>query len=498
MRPRARVAPRGAAEGAGRVGRQRREVGPVRVDVVGQSTSQAEPAVAAAWSTGAVAEGLAGAGGVLGAFSGMIGVFVVAFVVTLMMTPVFRRLAIANGVIDRPDEQRKAHKFPVAYLGGVAVFLGLMAGIGFSYLAPLHGLLDFVAVPADKPEWLTEVGTPRMVPLSVILGMTVIMVVGLLDDVADVSPAQKVGGMLIASAALAYEDVGVKLAAQVLRPIGAWLGNPDLLYEIPLPFGLGLGGASVSVLQVDVIYWTGTGVIAVFVLGACNAMNLIDGLDGLCSGVSALAASALLVVSVGLGLAGHGELDNARIVLCLALLGASLGFLPHNYNPASIFLGDAGSLLLGFTTIVIVLSLGDEGRTNLVLAGLVIFAVPIIDTSLAIVRRKMAGQKISAADDQHLHHILKRALGVKGAVAILHLLGAVFGVLGIALTLTRSRVAYVMVLVLVSFVAVIALKAARRKQFEEEATRARAGGAAAGPANGVHAGGSAVGASDPA
>lgn len=474
----------------------------MRADV-GASVSQAEPAVRAAWSPASVEEGLSGVGGVLGAFSGLIGVFVAAFVVTLVMTPVFRRLAIANGVIDRPDEQRKSHKFPVAYLGGVAVFLGLMAGIGFSYLSPVHGLLDFVAVPAERPEWLTEVGTPRMVPLSVILGMTVIMVVGLLDDVADVSPAQKVGGMLIASAALAYEDVGVKLASQVLRPVGSWLGNPELVYQVPLPIAVGLGGVSVSGLEIDVIYWTGTGVIAAFVLGACNAMNLIDGLDGLCSGVSAVAGSALLVVSIGLGLSGHGELDNARIVLCLALMGASLGFLPHNYNPASIFLGDAGSLLLGFTTIVIVLSLGDEGRTNLVLAGLVIFAVPIIDTSLAIVRRKLAGQRISAADDQHLHHVLKRALGVKGAVAILHLLGAVFGVLGIALTLTRSRVAYVMVLVLVSFVAVIALKAARRKQFEEEAARLRGGGGGGGgggevgvtgagagvaPANGVHAG----------
>src|SRR5690606_3433447 len=158
-----------------------------------------------------------------------------------------------------------------------------------------------------------------------------------------------------------------------------------------------------------------------------------------------------------------------RIILCLALLGACLGFLPHNFNPATIFLGDCGSLLLGFTTIVIILTLGDRGQTHLVVAGLIIFAIPIIDTVLAIVRRTMAGQSLSEALHQHLHHILRRALGVKGAVFALYGIGARFTGLGIALSLGRARVVYAITAVFAAFIVVTAIKIARRKQIEEQA-----------------------------
>ncbi|MBC7771392.1 MAG: undecaprenyl/decaprenyl-phosphate alpha-N-acetylglucosaminyl 1-phosphate transferase, partial [Pyrinomonadaceae bacterium] len=150
-------------------------------------------------------------------------------------------------------------------------------------------------------------------------------------------------------------------------------------------------------------------------------------------------------------------------------LGACLGFLPHIFNPATIFLGDAGSLLLGFCTIVIVLTLGDTGKTHLVLAGLIMYAVPIIDTTLAIIRRKVSGKKISDADDQHLHHMLKRALGVKGAVLVLYGIAAGFGVLGIALSEGRGRVTYAIAVVFVSFIGVTSIKIARREQIERQA-----------------------------
>jgi len=156
-----------------------------------------------------------------------------------------------------------------------------------------------------------------------------------------------------------------------------------------------------------------------------------------------------------------GRRDAQRIVLCMSLLGACLGFLPHNFNPASIFLGDCGSLLLGFVTIVVVLTLGDTGRTDLVLAGLVIYSIPIMDTVLAIVRRKLAGRSLSAADDQHLHHMLKRALGVKGAVFSLYGIGVGFAVLGIAMSLWDASATYAVALVFASYIVVIAIKHAR-------------------------------------
>lgn len=399
-------------------------------------------------------------------FNGYLPVFIVAFLTTLLVTPIFRRMAIAYGVIDRPDEARKHHKFPIAYMGGVAVYCGIVAAIAFSYLAPLHGLITF-----HSTKYIPEYrDLPFPVPMSILFGMTIVMLIGLWDDVAKVAPLQKVGGQLLAAAALAMNDVGVKVAKQVLLPIGEWVGNKDLIWNIPIPLDIpGLGHS----IPIDVMYWTGTAIIAIFVLGACNASNLIDGLDGLLSGVTAICAGGLLVVAIGMAMWDNGPLDAARITLCLALLGACMGFLPHNFNPATIFLGDSGSLLLGYTTIVIVLMLGDTGQTNLVLAGLIIYAIPMIDTALAIIRRKMSGQSISAADDQHLHHILKRKLGVQGAVYVLYLMGFGFAALGILLTLERGRITYALTLVLAAFIGVIAFKVARRKQFEEQAAKLR-------------------------
>lgn len=408
--------------------------------------------------------------GRLEVFHGYMGVFVVAFLVALLATPLMRLLAIRHGVVDRPNEARKIHRVPIAYLGGVAVYLGILGGILFAYTAPFHNLVF-------DPRTPDEIGLPAAVPISILLGMTVIMICGLVDDVVGLSPRLKIAGMLFAAAALATEDVGVKVAAGLLIPIAKSVGIPismlpggleSILFHLPIGGGAGM--------TIDVVYWTGTAVIALFVLGACNASNLIDGLDGLLSGTTAITAAGLLVIALGLavaqepgGILGDGPRDAPRIVLCLALLGACLGFLPHNFNPATIFLGDTGSLMLGYVTIAIVLTLGDTGKTHLVLAGLIIYALPIMDTTLAIVRRKMSGKRISDPDDQHLHHMLKRHLGVKGAAFMLYLIAGSFGVLGVALAEeARQRVTYALVLVIASFIGVIAMKIGRREHIERQ------------------------------
>lgn len=398
-------------------------------------------------------------------FHGYMGIFVVSFLVTLVLTPVMRRLAIANGIVDRPSSPRKHHRRPVAYLGGVAVFLGLVAGIFFSYVAPHLGAFGEELVRFHRTRFQhVDLGVPHPVPLSILLGMTIIMLLGLIDDVVGTLPRLKLAGMCVAAAALAMDNVGVDVARGVLSPtLGAWLNNTDLRWIIELPFSVPLLGTK---LPLDLIYWSGTAIIAIAVLGACNASNLIDGLDGLLSGVTAIAAIGLLIVALTLASHDDGPRDSQRLVLCMALAGACLGFLPHNFNPATIFLGDAGSLLLGFTTIVIVLSLGDQGKTNLVLAGLVMYSIPIIDTVLAIIRRKLAGKSISEADDQHLHHMLKRSLGVKGAVFALYGIGLGFALLGIAMSLWQARITYVLTLLFASYIGVIAIKSARRRQLE--------------------------------
>ena len=405
-------------------------------------------------------------------FHGYIAVLGVAFLVTLITTPIMRRLAVKYGIVDRPSEARKIHKAPTAYMGGAAVYLGIMAGVLLSYIAvAVPGLIEFHPTSHAQGE------APLGVPPSILLGLTVIMMVGLSDDILHISPHVKVAGQLLAAAALAIDDVGVRVAKNIIVPLAKALGFntttldgtsiETVLLSIPIPTEILSSGA----IHLDIVYWAGTAIIALFVLGACNASNLIDGLDGLLSGVTAIANVGLLIVALSMAVMDDGPRDAQRIVLGMAIIGACLGFLPHNFNPATIFLGDCGSLLLGFATVVVILTLGDTGKTNLVFAGLVIYSIPIIDTSLAIVRRKLARKRMSDPDSDHLHHMLKRAMGVKGAVLTLYAIGASFAVIGIGMSLWRARASYLIALIYACFIAVIAIKIARKKNIDEQARK---------------------------
>ena len=380
-------------------------------------------------------------------------VFVAAFLVTLLLTPLVRRLAVAGGVVDHPDAARKRHHYPVASLGGLAVFFGVISAVAISYVGG-----GAAAYPT--------------VPLAIVIGMVVITFTGLADDIWGWDPRLKIAGQFVAAAALAIENVGVKVAAGILGPVAVWLdpvlGSENLVFLVGTPWGA---------VSVDLIYWIGTALIAVFVLGGCNAANLIDGLDGLLCGVVGIVAVGLLAISLLMlpgmdpGATAPSAMAGARIVLCLALLGAVLGFLPHNFNPASIFLGDCGSLLLGYLCVVIIIMFGERGQTHLVFAGLIVFSLPILDTALAILRRWIAGTPMSAADDKHIHHRLKRTLGgVKRAVLALYGISFLFAVVGVTLaalvvrTELQVRVVYAIALVLFGFIGVIAVKSARRQR----------------------------------
>ncbi|MHC4946890.1 MAG: glycosyltransferase family 4 protein [Planctomycetota bacterium] len=378
-------------------------------------------------------------------------VFAVAFVVALLLTPIVRRVAVAANIIDHPDETRKTHAYPVAYLGGVAVFFAVIVGLGVSYLFLENTPAHYAPVP-----------------IAIVIGMVAIMFTGLADDVWGWDPRLKVAGQLVAAAALAIDDVGVRVAEGAFRPL---LGGADEIL---------FSAAGFELLNSHLYYWVGTALIAVFVLGGANAANFLDGLDGLLSGTVATIAVGLLAISVLMAVAvgpvdietATPTLAGARIVVCMALLGAVLGFLPHNFNPAAIFLGDCGSLLLGYLCVAVILMLGEYGQTHLVFAGLIVFSVPIIDTTLAIIRRLLAGTPMSSADDQHVHHQLLRALGsVKKAVLCLYGLSILFGAIGVTLaalvmfTALRVRVMYAVAVVLFSFIGVFAVKSARRQQW---------------------------------
>jgi UDP-GlcNAc:undecaprenyl-phosphate GlcNAc-1-phosphate transferase len=449
--------------------------------VVSQSTAPSTSTSAA--PIGDAAQNVVEAPSRFSIFEGYAGVFIASFLVTLFATPIMRRVAIKHGIIDRPSDPRKVHKIPVAYLGGIAVYLGLMAGVFFSLLGTrFPGLVDY---HASKAANLIDSEFHLPVPMSVLLGLTIIVLVGVIDDMVGISPRVKIGGQLFAAAALAYETVGVRMAAGIVLPFCHALGLPITTIQTDMgpvetvawmmPW---VGGGTITI---DFIYWISTGIIAMAVVALCNASNLIDGLDGLLSGTTAISGVGVLIIALGLALADDGKLDSQRIVLCLAVIGACMGFLPHNFNPATIFLGDAGSLLLGFAMCALILSLGDTGKTHLVAAGLICYMLPVLDTSLAIIRRKMEGKPISAADDQHLHHILKRRFGVKKAVLILYGMAGTFAMLGAMVSLGRARVVYLLALVAVAFIAVTAIKIARRRAIEAQILAREAGLAPAVP-----------------
>ena len=493
--------------------------------------------------------------------NGFLPVFLVAFIVTLFTVPVVRWLAIKFDIVDHPDGDRKVHTYPIAYLGGAAVFAGIAAAIVASYLLGSGGY-DIVNAYA-------------FVPPAITLGMFAIFMTGMFDDILHWDPRLKIAGQLTAAAALTLSDIGTEATRGLISPIlGQWFASMSQTFLV----GIGpavreaavwnwvdLGGEGVGEywnylpwLTVDgVYYWVGIIFITALVLGACNAANLIDGLDGLLSGSVGIMALGFVVVSVMLMIVDHREsvpvsgtisemsvideirgdstqsekrmlwerslpgdeppfvlvsqdldgdgvwderdvalmddyiefratpqvdwLAGPRLVLALAILGACLGFLPFNFNPAVIFLGDAGSLLLGYLCAVIILSLGSEGQTHYVIAGLIIFALPIMDTVLAILRRKLAGLPMSEPDRNHIHHILLRSFkSVKKAVVVLYCIDLVFVLIGVGLAaavafgFARYLLVYGVAIVFFGLVGATATKAALRHRWVMQATEERA------------------------
>ncbi len=378
-------------------------------------------------------------------------VFITAFIIALLATPIMRMLALKNGIVDWPDLKRKQHLEPVAYLGGVAVFLGWIAAVMVAFFLTPHNARD-------------GIGGINF-PLSIVLGVILITLVGLFDDVYGISPRVKLGGQLLAAAFLASQTVGTSLAAGLIGYVGSVFGF-DPSEVIP-----GFGHAN---HLYDPSYWLGALLVAFLVLTGCNASNLLDGLDGLASGVTSIVALGFTAISVYMA-AGHFSpdpqcysllLDPVRLVMCLALLGAVLGFLPYNFNPATIFMGDTGSMLLGFLCISTILLFAEKAvhAPILIAAGLTVFALPLVDTSLAIVRRKSRGQPIFSADNQHLHHqLIHSGMTVKQSVITLYVMALGFAGLGFAMVSLRFRFVAAVFLVVVCFVIVTTWKVGHRQ-----------------------------------
>ena len=364
-------------------------------------------------------------------------VFYVAFIISFLFTPIMQTVASYYGIIDEPDNHRKMHSQPVAYLGGVAVFLGWISGMAMSQFLSLH---------RTEPGLLPHL----KVPFSIIVGASVIVMLGLWDDVRRINPWMKIGGQVFAAICLLTEGVGIKCTAPILFPVGYRVQNYVHLPIIDSHWFMLL------------VYGSSTLLVIFAIVGCCNATNLMDGLDGLCGGVTAIIAAGFLFLAVHMATAPSAGIDSnsdaLRVVLGLALLGAVLGFIPYNFNPASIFMGDTGSMLLGFSCATLIILLAQE-QAKWFLASLVMFALPVLDTVLALARRYVAGRPIFSADRFHFHHqLVGRGLTVRKTVLIIYSIATGFALLGAAIVFVRTRYAIAIYLVVFGSIIVTAYK----------------------------------------
>lgn len=319
-----------------------------------------------------------------------------AFVTAAFATPVAALLARRLGVMDVPDQQLKPHARPTPYLGGAAICLGWAVSL-------------CVAMAAGK------VSVGLLGPI--VLGGVAMSILGLVDDVRNLSARTRlaVGAVIIAAVMLStgtgfhlIDSVGTALQINIPR----WLSLPASLL---------------------------VGVI--IVLGACNSTNLIDGLDGLCSGVTALIALGYFLLALHLASYRTEELGHpVRLLLAASLFGATLGFLPMNFNPARIFMGDAGSVLLGYNCGILILLFAEWSTLRWVIGALVIFALPVTDTLLAMFRRWRSGRSIFEGDRSHFYdQLVQRGFSVRQTVLISYALTLFFALLGLLVLWVRTR-----------------------------------------------------------
>ena len=332
-----------------------------------------------------------------------------ALIISFLMTPVVKTFAYKVGAIDVPKDNRRMHKTPIPRLGGLAIFLGFMVSTAL----------------------FNEIDVQMR---GILLGSVIIVLLGVVDDITPLPAMLKFVVQIIA--ALIPISHGVVIKA---------LSNPNVFsgnaYWV-------LGGLSIPIT----ILW---------IVGITNAVNLIDGLDGLANGVSAICATTMLVIAL-LVADGHVALTMA------ALVGACIGFMPYNTNPAKMFMGDTGATFLGF----ILATMSIQGLFKFY--ALISFAVPflilglpIFDTAFAMIRRIAKGQSPMKPDRSHVHHrLIDMGLNQKQAVATLYVISAILGMSAVVLT-TSGELKAMLFFVALCVVAIIAARVVFPKEVQE-------------------------------
>lgn len=295
---------------------------------------------------------------------------IISVIISAVLTPFVKKFAIKFNIMDIPDDNRRIHNKPIPLLGGLAIY--------FSFVITL----------------IFNKGNLTNSEVGLILGSTIIVIGGFIDDKYDIRPWCKLLFQTLSAFVLIYFGVKITVVTNPFSSIYQFV-NVGYMY-IPLT--------------------------VIWVVGITNAMNLIDGLDGLAAGVSLICSITLFIISI---LNGRNEAAMLTIILC----GSIAGFLPYNFNPAVIFMGDTGSQLLGF----MLASISIEGAIKSAAAfsiavPILALGIPIYDTLFAVIRRKINGKPIMEADRGHLHHrLLDMGLTQKQVVIIMYMISAILG-----------------------------------------------------------------------
>ena len=314
-----------------------------------------------------------------------------AALIALISTPVVRSLAVRVGAVDVPKDGRRMHDHPIPRMGGLAIFFGFILSV-----------LIFLPL------------TPQL--QGMLLGGVVIVILGIFDDIFALPAMPK---FLV--------QIGSALIAVLFGNTIEVLSNPNIFSSDPF----------------WVLGWLEIPISVLWIVGITNAVNLIDGLDGLACGVSTISSMTLMVIALLVA-----EPDVA--ILTAALAGGCIGFLPYNLNPAKIFMGDTGSTFLGF--ILATVSIEGLFKSYAIISFAVPFlmlGLPIFDTCFAILRRVSHGQSPMAPDRGHIHHrLIDMGFNQKQAVAVLYVISAILGLSAVLLTTTTALKAILVLLAL--------------------------------------------------
>lgn len=318
--------------------------------------------------------------------------FLLAFITAYVITPYTIRFAKKVGAFDIPSESRKIHNNPMPRLGGLAVIVGFTVSV--IYLLTVMSIENTINLFNADNYYIKLIGF--------FAGLVVLGMFCFIDDLKNINPFIKLIGQTIAAIIVAFCGVQID--------------------KISIPFFTTIFTEETLSIIITVVW----------IVGITNAINLIDGLDGLSSGVSLISCISLLII---FALNGSPLIS---ILLVTALAGALLGFLPYNFNPAKTFLGDTGSNFLGYTlSIISILGMAKTYTAIVIIAPLIVFALPLLDTMFAIVRRIVKTKSLKGvfkADKDHLHHkIMNHGYSQKQAVLILYGLSAAFGLFAIIL-----------------------------------------------------------------